>query len=95
MHSVGYSKRSEMPEIKFIAWIIFDVTWVGLGGVSLLNTFFASVDQFEKIVIFLMFIAMGIFRMIKMHHSNEEKRLTNEQLKLDIKKQKREMDKSK
>lgn len=84
MHSLSSSKRSEMPEIKFIAWIIFDVTWVGLGGVSLLNTFFASVNEIEKIIIFLMFIGMGIFRMIKMHHMNEEKRLNNQQKKIEI-----------
>lgn len=92
MHSAGYSKRSEMPEIKLIAWIIFDVTWVGLGGISLLNTVLTATNEVEKIIIFLMFVAMGVFRMIKMHHSNEEKRLTNEQLKLDIKRRKKEME---
>lgn len=91
MHSVGYSKRSEMPETVKILWLVFDVTWLGLGGISFLNTFLAYVNDIERLIVFLLFICMGIFRLIKMHHSNEEKRLANEDKRLDIEKKRREL----
>ncbi len=93
MHHITSKNNSEMPEMKFILWVAYDITWFGLGGLSLLNTLFQNVDEIEKVIIFLMFMGMGIFRMIKMYHTNEEKRLNNEQLKLDIEKRKREMNK--
>lgn len=88
MHVADNKNESiwKMPETVKILWTFFDITWVGLGGVSLLNTFFQSVNEVEKMIVFLMFVAMGIFRMIKMHHMNEEKRLNNQHKKIEIEK---------
>lgn len=86
MHLIDNSNEhiTKMPEVKLILWIVYDVTWAGMGVVSFLNTIWLNVNEAEKIIIFLLFVIMGVYRIINLHHETEKKRLDNQQKKIEI-----------
>lgn len=79
----------KMPEVKFILWLVYDITWIGLGGVSLVNVFWENVNDIEKIVIFLLFAIMAIYRIAGLHQDIKKKRLDNEARRIEIEKMKK------
>ena len=93
MHTVSYKEELKMPETKLILWIVYDIFMFGTGGISLLNSFLANVDNAEKVVIFLIFATMGLYRIRILHHSSKRKRLENEEFEAIIKERKEKMNK--
>lgn len=83
MHSIDYKEQFKMPETKLILWIVYDIFMVGFGGISLLNSFMVHVNDVEKVIIFLLFLTMGLYRIRILHHASKRKKLENESLEMD------------
>lgn len=83
MHSIRYKEELKMPETKIILWIIYDIFMVGFGGISFLNSFMVHVSDIERIIVFLVFLTMGLYRIRILHHTSKRKKLENESLEMD------------
>lgn len=83
MHSVRYKEKFEMPETKIILWIVYDIFMVGFGGISLLNSFMLHVSDVERVIVFLVFLTMGLYRIRILHHTSKRKKLENESMQMD------------
>lgn len=93
MHSVSYQEKSKMPETKLILWFVYDVFLVGFGGITLLNSLFVHIADIERIIVFMIFATMGIYRIRILHHSSKRKRLENEELEATIRERKEKLNK--
>lgn len=80
-----------MQEGKLILWLIYDIFTVGMGSVSLLNSFLIQVNDAEKIIVFLLFVTMAGYRIRILHHASKRKRLENKEYELEIEERKRKL----
>ena len=84
MHHHNINNNSKVSEIKVIMWLFYDVTMLGVGGYTLVNTFADNVNMVEKIVLFLASMIFFAYRIYILHLDAEKKRMDNREQKREI-----------
>lgn len=92
MHIGGIDKSGDkMPEIKFITWLVYDVTMFGVGGYSLSISFLESVSIVEKLLILICFLIFFIYRISILHLEREKKKMDNELQRVELEERKKKL----
>lgn len=78
------NKNTTVVEIKFVAWLLYDITMLGIGGYTFAASFDATVSSAEKLILLIASMIFFIFRIRSLHLDNKRKELMNEEKRLEL-----------